>query len=312
MKLIKFGVMALCALALVGCGKKGAKDFKEVKLGKEATAADSVSYFLGEQIASNRFMLQQQDTAFKSKKAIEKFDEGFYAGLKAMTGDDEAFNQGYAMGVMAANQLYLMGKEYGEKFSVDGMASGYASAFDKSGNKMAKFDENVVKHQGVMMSLMQNYQAKAQLKQVEEALKKTAGAKKKLPAEAKKNGYAAVNGFYVKTAAKGNGTKLTKGQAITANLGLNDVKGNAIFPVQSVQQTVGDNSSYSPAIEGVISTFEMGGHYYILGTVDQLFNKDMAAQAIMSGQMNPDQLYVIDYTVAPAAEIKPVAAPQQQ
>lgn len=302
MKLINFGVAALCAVALIGCGKKNSiDDFKTVKLDKTATLADSVCYYLGEQIVSSRFNLQQQDSTFKSKENLQKYDEGFYAGLQAMS-DNEAYNQGYATGVQVASQLAMMKKQLGENFNVDAIAAGYASAFDKSGNKVAKFDENLGAHQIQLQTLMQRVQMKAQEKQQKEALKKVETAKKKLSAEAKKGGYKQVNGIYVKTLAAGNGTQLKKGDRITATLGIKNAKGEELFPAMPQQQTVGDNSSYSPAIEAIITTLEMNGQYQIIGTLDQLFAEDMAAQMAMSGQMDPEQLYIFDYTVGPAED----------
>lgn len=302
---------ALCALVLVGCGKKGADKFNDVKLGDKATAGDTISYYIGEQMASQRVQMAATDTLLKSAEAQARFDEGFYAGLDAMTGDDKAFNRGFIMGAQVASELMAQGEAMDEEFSIDALASGYKNSFDKNGKAAKELDKKAMEHQGVLMANMQRLQAKAMKKQSEDALKKTAAAKKGLDAAAKKQGYKQVNGIYVKEVKAGNGTKLKAGDQITATLGLSDSKGNAIFPPNSVGQTVGTGDAYSPAIDAVQTALEMGGQYMIIGTVDQILASDMAAQAIMSGQLDPTQLYIIDYSVAPAAEIAPAAVAVQ-
>lgn len=302
---------ALCALVLVGCGKKGADKFNEVKLDAKASSSDSIGYFLGEQLAADRVQRAKTDTLLKSSEAQAKYDEGFYAGLEAMTGDNKAFNAGFINGVMIANELLAQGDALGEKFDIAAVASGYNSAFDKKGNPVKDLDKKAQEHQGKLMTMMQQLQGKAMKRQADEAIKKTAPAKKALPATAKKEGYKAVNGYYMKTVAPGNGTKLKNGDVITATLGLKDTKGNEIFPANPIGQTVGTGSVYSPAIDALQTSMEMNGKYLIIGTVDQIFAPDMAAQAIMSDQLDPTQLYVIEYEVAPAAEIGNAAIPVQ-
>ncbi len=294
---------ALCGLVLVGCGKKGADKFNEVKLDKKSTLGDSVSYYIGEQMAMQRVQLATSDTLLKSAEAQAKYDEGFYAGLEAMTGDNKAFNEGFANGVQLARELMAQGEMMGEKFTVDAVASGYAASFDKNGKALKTLEESAQKHQAQLMTMMQQLQGKAMKKQADEAIKKTAPAKKTLPATAKKEGYTQVNGFYMKSVAPGNGTKLKNGDNITATLGLSDMEGNAIFPANPIGQTVGTGSTYSPALDALQTSMEMNGKYLVIGTVDQLLAPDMAAQAIMSGQLDPTKLYVIDYEIAPAAQI---------
>lgn len=299
---------ALCALVLVGCGKKGADKFNEVKLDGKASTNDSIGYYLGEQMALQRVQMAQSDTLLKSAEAQAKYDEGFYAGLEAMMGDNKAFNAGFINGVTLAGQLLEQGEALNEKFDIAAVASGYAASFDKNGKAVNKLQEKATANQGKLMTMMQQLQGKAMKKQADEAIKKTAPAKKKLDAEAKKAGYTKTNGFYVKTVASGNGTKLKNGDNITAVIGFSDAAGNQIFPANPIGQTVGTGATYSPAIDALQTSLEMNGKYLIMGTVDQLFAPDMAAQAIMSGQVDPTQLYVIDYEIAPAADIN-VAAP---
>lgn len=299
---------ALCGLVLVGCGKKGADKFNEVKLDKKSTLADSVSYFLGEQMAMQRVQLAANDTLLKAAEAQAKYDEGFYAGLEAMTGSDKAFNLGFINGVNLASELINQGEMMGEKFSIDAVASGYSNSFDKNGKAVKNLENSATQHQAQLMTMMQQLQGKAMKKQAEDAIKKTAPAKKTLPATAQKEGYSQVNGYYMKAVAPGNGTKLKAGDNITATLGLSDMKGNAIFPANPIGQTVGTGSTYSPALDALQTSMEMNGKYLVIGTVDQLLAPDMAAQAIMSGQLDPTQLYVIDYEIAPAAEMS-VATP---
>lgn len=301
---------ALSALVLTGCGSKGADKFNDVKLDKQSTVADTISYYLGEQMANQRVQMAATDSLLKSPEAQAKFDEGFYAGLEALSGKDKAFNEGFHMGAQMAYELMAQGKAIETEFSIDALASGYKNSFDKKGNAVKDLDKKAMEHQGTLMTAMQQLQGKAMKKQAEEAIKKTAPAKKKLDAAAKKAGYAKINGIYVKTVTKGNGAKLQNGQQVSATLGLSDTKGNSVFPPNTMNQTVGTGDTYSPAIDAVQASLEMGGSYMIMGTVDQIFAKDMAAQAIMSGQLDPAQLYILDYSVAPAADIQPANAAQ--
>lgn len=300
---------ALCALVLVGCGKKGADKFNEVKLDGKATANDSIGYYLGEQMAMQRVELAKSDTLLKTAEAQAKYDEGFYAGLEAMTGENEAFNEGFINGVTLAGQLLSQGKALGEKFDIAAVASGYAASFDKNGKPVKNLEKKATENQGKLMTMMQQLQGKAMKKQADEAIKKTAPAKKILDAEAKKAGYTKTSGYYVKTVQAGNGSKLKNGDNVTATIGLSDTEGNVIFPANPIGQTVGTGSTYSPALDAVQTSLEMNGKYLIIGTVDQLFAPDMASQAIMSGQLDPTKLYVIDYEVMPAEAAPTMAVP---
>lgn len=305
MKIKTLCAAALCGLVLVGCGKKGADKFNEVKLGGKATQADSVSYYIGEQMAMQRVQIAKTDTLLKSSEAQAKYDEGFYAGLEAMMGDNKAFNQGFATGVGVAAQLLSQGEAMGEKFSIDALASGYSSAFDKNGKAVKNLEKNANEHQGKLMTLMNDMQGKAMKKKADEAIKKTEPAKKKLAAEAKKAGYTKVGNYYVKTVEAGNGTKLKAGDKIMATISLMDSEGNVVLPGNPIEQTVGSTSTYSPALDAIQTSLDMNGHYQIMGSIDQLIAPDQAAQGIISGMVDPAMVYVMDYTIAPATTAAP-------
>lgn len=305
MKIKTLCAAVLCGLVLVGCGKKGADKFNEVKLGGKATQADSVSYYIGEQMAMQRVQLAQNDTLLKTAEAQAKYDEGFYAGLEAMLGDDKAFKQGFSTGVGVAAQLLSESEAMGYKLSIDALASGYASAFDKNGKAVKNLEKNANEHQGKLMMLMNDMQAKAMKKQADEAIKKTAPAKKKLAAEAKKAGFTKVGNYYVKTVEAGNGIKLKAGDKIMATIGLADNKGNVVIPGNPIEQTVGSTSTYSPALDALQTKLDMNGHYQIMGSIDQLIAPDQAAQGIISGMVEPGMVYVLDYTIAPATSDAP-------
>lgn len=294
---------ALCALVLVGCGKKGADKFKEVKLdGKNVSATDSIGYYMGETMAVQVDGMAKNDTLLKDKKARENFDEGFYAGLEAVTGDNEAFNLGFVQGVSVAFGVSEQLKAMGENVDIAAIASGYTNAFDKNGNLKKKVEEESSMHSMKLQALMSQMQGKAQQKKNEEFMKKTEAAKKKLVGEAKKGGYTDVNGYYVKTLAAGKG-KLKNGQKVAAVITLKDGTGKEVYPSQPIPQTIGEASNLSPAIDAIVSTVEMNGKYQIIGTVEQIFGKDVAAQVVQQGQVDPSQLYILEYEVAPESTL---------
>ncbi len=305
MKTKTLAAIAMCGLVLSSCGSTS---FKDVKLDKNATANDSIAYLFGEQNASQKVQLMAQDTTLKSEDAQKKFDEGFKAGIAALKDADVAYLYGFMSGSNAIATLKMQGKELGEDFSADALVSGYTNAFDpkKPGTLKKEISDNASLNQGLLMSLMQNLQQKATKKAADEAVKQAEAAKKQLPAIAKKEGYNAVNGVYVKTVNAGN-EALTDGQQISVNISLEEQGGKVIFPPMQSNQTVGQAATYSPAVDKVMSTFKMGGHYRLLGSASDLFPADMVAELVRAKQIDPSKLYVFDYEILGEAANTPAA-----
>lgn len=302
MKTNKIISVALMALVLVGCGKKGADKFKDVKLDKNATATDTIGYYMGEYLANVRTQMAENDTVLKSDDAKAKFDEGFYCGLEALSGDDQAFNRGFISGVMAAAEIMMKAEAADEKIQMDAFASGYANSFDKNGKPVKDLDKRVNEHRYVLMAKLQQLEGRIMNKQIEDALKKTDAAKKNVEATAKKEGYSKMGNYYVKTVDKGTGTKLTKGENVIATIGIRDVAGNVVMPQGQISQVIGEPTNFFPPIDALQLNMDLGGKYYIIGTIDQLVTKDMAAQKILSNEVDPSTLFVLEYVTAPASE----------
>ena len=299
MKTRTYIALALCGLVLASCGKKKEeKPFTDYSLSEKSSKIDSVSYFLGENIAVMRTE-PNPNNFLETKEDRKNFDEGFEAGLAAGLKKGKAYNYGLMIGTSMAFEFLNQGETLGEEFNLNAIASGFKKSFDNNGELKKEVQASSIQHQQYVQAAMQQLQAKANQKKADEALKKTETAKKSLPGVASKEGYSEVNGIYLKTLTPGDGHKLQNGDKVMAIMSLCDEQGTPIYPSSPVPQEIGVTNTYSPALDAVLTTLEMNGKYSILGTVDQLFSKDMATQGVLSGQFDPEKIYMLVYEVSP-------------
>ncbi|MDE6558329.1 MAG: hypothetical protein K2K29_00385, partial [Muribaculaceae bacterium] len=78
---------------------------------KNMTAGASMAYYIGQASALDYWRVAKQDTAMLSRQSRDEFLKGMRAGFEGVR-DNDAYNQGYYMGVQMAMQM----KEFGEDF----------------------------------------------------------------------------------------------------------------------------------------------------------------------------------------------------
>ena len=102
MKVKYLGALALGATMLVGCGTvPQSKELSEIS---NATMADSLAYYLGEQGAMAYWQAAAQDTTLKTEAARAAYLKGFQKGMESIS-EEDAYNRGVSQGMNLA--MYL-------------------------------------------------------------------------------------------------------------------------------------------------------------------------------------------------------------
>lgn len=279
MKLKQLGIYAACALVLTACGgeKKSADDFKDVKLSKESSVADSVSYLMGNLMGIQTQQILKNDSTIDEKS----FNEGYYAALGLVKLDNMSYNQGLMMGLQAAGQLADMKANYDIQTSIDALASGYAAGVKE------KTDEST------MMKLQTQASAAT-----DHAM--SIASAKVLDKYAKGKNYKKQGNTYYNIKKAGDGTQVSKGSQTGVKLRLFDTKGKEIMPGSGDQAspvTVGQ--SPMPMLDAVLPLVKEGASFEILTTGAEVF-QGRTPQGVKPMDVYVISVEVVPYTAEPA------------
>lgn len=294
MKLKTMAAIAACGLAVASCGNSGS--LKEIDL-SEASQADSLGFFIGEQVATSRIRMQESDTILNSKEKQEAFNKGFEAGLKAFKEDNAAYNLGFLAAFSTMNNADGMQSQLGVKVTPGAILSGYNNMFDVNGKPIKSLDELSAKHQGLYNQLIRTLQDAKTKADAEKLKEETQKSSSKIPDLAKKQGFKPVNGVYVKVVKAGEGATLGKEDVVSCEVGLREADGKEVFPLNESRQDVKDVASYCPVLEKVIDTFQAGGEYEVMGTLTDILGSEQAANLVQVGRVKGDCIYVLQYNV---------------
>lgn len=112
---------------LISCGGNNDTTVKQLSDFKEASTADSLMYYVGQQRAAEYWREANNDTTLKSRESRDEFMRGVRAGLDAVR-DNDAYNQGVFVGIQLAMNLKEIQKGYDikpdRKIMLDAMADG--------------------------------------------------------------------------------------------------------------------------------------------------------------------------------------------
>lgn len=81
----------------------------------DATEADSVLYYLGQVSAAEYWRAAERDTTLATSGARQAYLRGLRAGMNAVKGDDEHYNQGFERGIQMAMNMIEFEKTYNVK-----------------------------------------------------------------------------------------------------------------------------------------------------------------------------------------------------
>lgn len=257
MKVKYLGALALGAAILTGCGT--APQPKELKEISNATMADSLAYYLGEQGAMSFWQNAAQDTTLKTEAARLAYLKGFKKGMEVMT-EDEAYNKGLSQGMNLAMYLGTLKKEYDVDLKKDPALAGLAYGMQ---------NDTIVNpgmlQQAIMPIGMQLDAIKAK--------KDKEIADKKIAEEMQKSNYQKdVNGIVYKVMTEGQGDKLENDQMALVELVMTDVAGKPLMPTDvKAQKIVVGQYHYVPMLNKVLPMMKVGSTYKVLGSATELF-----------------------------------------
>lgn len=251
MKIKTLAVTAISALMLASCGSGASK------LSEKATPVDSLSYTLGEMGAMQRAMSFQQDSTLSSKSAQADFDKGFEKGFDLLKKDNEAYNTGLLLGLQMAMQMNDLAKNSDITLDRGLVLGGY------NGAKTDSLDTNAYqKIQERGARLVSSIMAEKVKVKVDEA--------------AKKEGYKAKEGVYMKEHKAGNGTLIKAGQTAQVKINIMDTKHRELIPnmkEQAMPYTAGDGNL--PFLDKTLPMLSEGSVVEILASPQQAFGAQM-------------------------------------
>ena len=147
--------LLLAGLALLGTGCD--RDIKSDRTDlAEASPGDSLMYYMGQFHAHKFFDLTVGDTTLRSPENRKRYLEGIKAGLKAVKGEENAYNIGVRMGVRMADITSKLEEDYGLELDRDILYNSIAEALS------ADHDIDTHKSQSNFYAVLHNIKANRQ------------------------------------------------------------------------------------------------------------------------------------------------------
>ncbi|MDE7180738.1 MAG: hypothetical protein K2N88_06030 [Muribaculaceae bacterium] len=116
MKFLHSFLLAAVALLAVGCDSDKPLKLSEIK---NATAADSLFYYLVQLRAHDYWEEAEKDTTLRNAKARERYIKGVKAGFDAITDEDKAYNMGVERGMRMAINMHRFENMYDIRIDPD-------------------------------------------------------------------------------------------------------------------------------------------------------------------------------------------------
>lgn len=281
MKVKYLGALAIGALMLTGCNSTPQP--KEISQLSNATLADSLAYYLGEQGAMSYWRATAQDSTMKSEASKAAYLAGFKKGME-MVSEDEAFNTGLSQGMSLAMYYKTLEKEYDLDMNNNPALAGFA--FGMQNDTIV----NPSKLQQDIMPLGRKVEAIKEAKDKEEA-------DKKIAEEMQKSGYERdENGVAYKVVDKGQDKKLEIDEMVLVELTMTDVAGKPIVPSEGKpRKMVVGQESYVPIVNKVLPKMSVGATYKVLGSATEIFGPQARQFRMKGSDIGCIEIKVVSY-----------------
>lgn len=254
-------IAALAGLSLVSCHDNG--NGKSIDQMKGLTAADSLSYYLGESLAGQYRQFASSDSTLKGNQGKADFIAGFNKAMELMDNGSDAYRAGFTMGCQSFGMSRNMSERYEARLNLNLLATGFRYAL-RTDSLPAMGD--IQTH---INMIMQRLEATASAK--EEAV-----ISKALMAEAKKlGGFRGMGNLaYIKTIKPGEGERLKHGDAVLFSSKVKDMQGKDLEMLQAkdVNVVLGRTMSLDSSYGKAILTMKPGGEVEMLVAAGELFH----------------------------------------
>ena len=257
MKAKYLGALVLGATMLVGC--ETVPQSKELSEINNASMADSLAYYLGQQGALAYWQATVQDTTLKTEAARAAYLKGFKKGMETIT-EDEAYNRGVNQGMNLAMYFKTLKAEYDVDLTDNPALAGLAFGMQ---------NDTIVNPGMLQQAIMP---IGMQLDAIKAKKDKEIADKKILEEMQKSNYQQDANGLVYKVVAEGNGDKLENDQMVLVELRMTDVAGKPLVPADvKPQKVVVGQHSYISKLNQVLPMMKVGSAYKVLGSAIDLF-----------------------------------------
>ncbi|MDE6273043.1 MAG: FKBP-type peptidyl-prolyl cis-trans isomerase N-terminal domain-containing protein [Muribaculaceae bacterium] len=236
-------ILALTALASCSGNSEGDNKVRQMADYKGMSAGDSVAYYVGQMASFEYWQAARQDTLMQSREARDAYLKGLRAGYDALR-DDDAYNQGYYMGMQLAMQM----KEFSGDFNTSVNKSILVNSFEDGLKNDSILDRGEVQRGFTeVTSALQARKEAEDRKLAEEELKKAGTASK----------WQAVNpSLYAETGKGGEGALVKEGESVGFSMIISDTKGKPIDRRENPDMVVG--KMYAGPVTQAILTMKIG------------------------------------------------------
>ncbi|MDE5653405.1 MAG: hypothetical protein K2I48_08070 [Muribaculaceae bacterium] len=272
MKLSNFAYLAsaaiIAAASLASCsGDNDSKTVRPLSDYKNLTTGDSVAYYVGQLSSLSYWRAANQDTTLQTRESRDQYLKGLRAGYEAIR-DNEAYNQGYYMGMQLAMQLKEFNEEYGT-----------------STNKQVLF--NAIEDGLINDSIVDISEAQMNFTRLNDELNARKEAEDKVKAlealakDAAANGWTKINDtLYASAAQGGQGNVLRIGDKANVSLSIFTMAGREIDRRQNPDTEIG--KGFPGAIGDALQTMKIGESRSFYTYAQALFGRLFARYGLKS------------------------------
>lgn len=219
-------VVAAAALASCSGNSEGDSMIRQLSDYKDLTAGDSVAYYYGQLTSLEYWRNAKVDTTLLDRESRDQYLKGLRAGYDAIRSND-AYNQGFFMGVQLAMQM----KEFGEDYSTTVSKKVLVNAIEDGLKQDSIINEG---------ELQQNFTEITNSIQMRKDAADRAEAAEILKKEAARNKWQAINvDLYAGPARGGEGDVLKEGDQVGISVVFMNPKGQPIDRRENPDMIVG-------------------------------------------------------------------------
>lgn len=219
-------VVAAAALASCSGNSEGDSKIRQLSDYKDLTAGDSVAYYYGQLTSLEYWRNAKVDTTLLDRESRDQYLKGLRAGYDAIRSND-AYNQGFFMGVQLAMQM----KEFGEDYSTTVSKKVLVNAIEDGLKQDSIINEG---------ELQQNFTEITNSIQMRKDAADRAEAAEILKKEAARNKWQAINvDLYAGPARGGEGDVLKEGDQVGISVVFMNPKGQPIDRRENPDMIVG-------------------------------------------------------------------------
>ncbi len=247
MKIRKYAASAaiLFLAVLASCSGKseGDNEVRQLSDYNGMSAGDSVAYYVGQVASLEYWQAARQDTLMQSREARDAYLKGLRAGYDALR-DDDAYNQGYYMGMQLAMQM----KDFTGDFNTTVNKSILINSFEdglKNDSILNKGD--VQRGFTEVTSALQARKEADDRKSAEQELQKAGAASK----------WQAINpSLYAEAGKGGEGAVVKEGESVGFSMIINNDKGKPVDRRDNPDMVVG--KTYAGPVTQAVLTMKVG------------------------------------------------------